>query len=581
MSQQGETERQATPHRTEEITGAELLVRTLVRLGVADAFNIVGLGLFPLAEALYAHRDRIRYVTALNETNLALMATGYARAAGSAAFVNVYHASGTALGMMGVTTAWAEQVPLVYTTTSSSRALSGRDQYAAVPRAATEMSGQFVKWSVEVPSAARIPELLARAFQIATTPPYGPVHLSFPMDVWLETADDTSDAVGTLELFGAPAAAPAAIDRLEEILRESRSPLLVAGGEVARYAGVEALVSLAESTGAAVSSEDKISDPGFPTTHPQFIGKLGANRDAVSQADAIVLLGVELTESGLTAPIDFGEATTVTVSADPLALTRQLRPDVAVLGAPRPTLEALAERFLRHPLPADALQRRIEAATALHRRRELRSDALRAIRFDADELAISRIITEIDDAMPEGTILVNHCASGEPFVEELLPVDETGDYFGISSKASAQGWGGPAAIGIQLARPTQRVVALLGDGGFMFSSTAIHAAAQQRLPVVFVILDNGGWRDIGALARVARSPLADAEQEFGWEFDPPIDHAAFARSLGLDAHTARTAQELRHALAEAFASDRPSLIAVRNAPEDADEFSRVFTQREG
>ncbi|MGO2097145.1 MAG: thiamine pyrophosphate-binding protein, partial [Candidatus Microbacterium stercoravium] len=147
------------------VSGAEHLVRTLERLGVDHAFNIVGLGLFPLAEALYGHRDRIRYVSALNETNLALIANGYARAQRSAAFVNVYHASGTALGMMAVTTAWAEQVPLVYTTTTSSRDLAGRDQYAAVPRAVTEMSAQFVKWSCEVPNAVRIPEILARAFQ--------------------------------------------------------------------------------------------------------------------------------------------------------------------------------------------------------------------------------------------------------------------------------------------------------------------------------------------------------------------------------------------------------------------------------
>ncbi len=565
----------------DRITGAELLVRTLLRLGVEDVFNIVGLGLFPLAEALYAHRAELRYVTALNETNLALMANGYARAKGSAAFVNVYHASGTALGMMGVTTAWAEQVPLVYTTTTSSTALSGRDQYAAVPRAVTEMSGQFVKWSCEIGSVERIPELVARAFQIAGTPPYGPVHLAFPMDLWLQTTEDTSASVGALELFAGPTAEPAAVDRLEQLLRSARRPLLVAGGEVARYGGVDALVAVAEATGAAVASEDKISDLGFPTTHPQFIGKLSADRDALASSDVVVLCGVELTESGLSAPIAFDGQQTAVITVDPAALTRQLRPGISVLGMPRPTLLGLAERLTRRPLPAQTLQSRREAATALHERRARRSTAIRGIRFDAEELAIGRIVTELERAMPDGTILVNHCASGEPFVEELLPVTDTSTYYGISSKASAQGWGGPAAIGIQLAHPDRRVLALLGDGGFMFSSTAIHTAAQQRLPVVFVVLDNGGWRDIGALARVARSPLADAERAFGWEFDPEIDHAGFARSLGLAAFTAADPVQLREALAAAFSSDGPALIAVRTAKEDADEFSRVFTRTDG
>lgn len=566
----------------ETVNGAELLVRTLARLGVEDAFNVAGLGLLPLAEAFYRNRDSIRYISSLNETNLALIANGYARAKGSAAFVNVYHASGTALAMMGVTTAWAEQVPLVFTSTTSSRELSGRDQYAAVPRAVTEMSEQFVKWSCEVPSAERIPELLARAFQIANTPPYGPVHLAFPMDVWLERTADTSPQVVPAELLAAPVASPEAVKRLADLLRGAERPLIVAGGEVERYGAVQSLVALAEATGACVASEDKISDLGFPTTHEQFIGKLSANRKAVAEADLVVLIGVELTESGLTAPIEFGDATTVVLTPDPIALTRQIRPDAAILGMPAETLDAVRERLEVKPIGVRRRKARLAVATALHERREARSARIRTIRFDDDELAISRIATEVERAMPAGAIIVNHCASGEPFVEELVPISDPSTYFGISSKASAQGWGGPAAIGIQLARPDRRVVAMLGDGGFMFSSTAIYAAAQFDVPVVYVILNNGGWRDIGALAKVAGSPLVDAEAEFGWEFlDPGIDHTAFAQSLGLDASRVETAAELRAALERAFASARPTLIEVMNSREDAHEFSRLFTQSEG
>ncbi|GAA4840432.1 benzoylformate decarboxylase [Actinomycetospora corticicola] len=558
------------------INGAESLVRTLVRLGVKDAFNIVGLGLFPLAEAFYAHRDEVRYVSALNETNLGLIAAGYARANRSAAFVNVYHASGTGLGMMALTTAWADGVPMVFTTTTSSRALAGRDQYAAVPRAVTEMSGQYTKWSAEIPSADRIPELVERAFQIANTPPYGPVHLAFPMDVWLEQTEEVEQGRPT-EVLTDVVAAPAAVERVAELLRTSTHPVIVTGAEVARYGAVEATVALAEQLGATVLHEDKIADLGFPTTHPQFAGRLGAHRGVIDRADVVLLLGVELTESGLTRPVEFGDATTVVISPDPMLLTRQLRPDLAVLGAPRPTLEAVASAV--GTIPDEVRGPRAEAARGLHEARDARNERIRGIRFDAEELAIGRILTELEAAMPTGTIVVNHCASGEPFVEDLLPYPDTDTFFGISSKASAQGWGGPASIGIQLARPDRRVVALLGDGGFMFSSTAIYAAAQQDLPVVFVILNNGGWRDIGALATVAKSPLVDAEDVMGWTFgDPPIDHAAYAVSLGLEGRRVATPGELRAALDKAFADRRATLIEVVNSPEDAHEFSRVFTQ---
>jgi benzoylformate decarboxylase/acetolactate synthase-1/2/3 large subunit len=562
-----------------QVNGAELLVRTLVRLGVQDAFNIVGLGLFPLAEAFYRHRDEVRYISSLNETNLALVAEGYARANRSAAFVNVYHASGTGLGMMALTTAWAESVPLVFTSTTSSRKLAGRDQYAAVPRAVTEMSEQFTKWSCEIPSAERIPELVERAFQIANTPPFGPVHLAFPMDVWLEQTEDTGAGHRPTELladFGAP---PEAVTRLAGLLRDSSAPVIVAGSEVARYGAVAATVALAEALGATVLTEDKIADLGFPTVHPQFAGKLSAHRSLVGRADLVLMIGVELTESGLTRPVEFGDATTVVLSPDPMLLTRQLRPDLAVLGTPRATLEAVLRELGPTPVPADVHRSRLAAARELHDARDARNEEIRAIRFDEEPLAIGRIVTEITETMPPGTIVVNHCASGEPFLEDLIPVADTDTFFGISSKASAQGWGGPASIGIQLARPDRRVVAVLGDGGFHFSSTAIYAAAQFDVPVVFVVLNNGGWRDIGALAAVAKSPLVDAEALMGWTFDDPaIDHAGFAASLGLASSRVETPAQLREALEKAFASSAPTFIEVINSPEDAHEFSRVFTQ---
>ena len=137
--------------------GADLVVDSLVSLGQDVAFILPGFGIQPLAEAFDARRDEIRMVTALNETNLGLIANGYAQGSGKPAFASVYHSSGTALAMMALTTAWADQVPLVLTSTTTSRANAGRDGYAAVPRALTEMSQQYTKWSAEVNSAARIP----------------------------------------------------------------------------------------------------------------------------------------------------------------------------------------------------------------------------------------------------------------------------------------------------------------------------------------------------------------------------------------------------------------------------------------
>jgi benzoylformate decarboxylase/acetolactate synthase-1/2/3 large subunit len=116
------------------VRGGDLLVDTLIGLGVEDAFHIVGLGTYPLGDAFFRRRREIRYISHVNETNLALCAQGYARAKRAPACAVVYNSSGTALAMMAMTVAWADRAPLVLISSTNSRLTSGRDQYAAVPR---------------------------------------------------------------------------------------------------------------------------------------------------------------------------------------------------------------------------------------------------------------------------------------------------------------------------------------------------------------------------------------------------------------------------------------------------------------
>jgi len=165
-------------------TGADLVVDALIRMGAQKAFNIIGLGMLGLGRAFLDRRKEIDYISHLNETNLTMMAQGYARQTGKPTFSFVYHSSGTALAMMSVTTAWADNVPMVLVSTTSARMTSGRDQYAATPRSPVEMSTQYTKWSYDVTTAERIPEILARAWEIASTPPMGPVHISIPSDLF-------------------------------------------------------------------------------------------------------------------------------------------------------------------------------------------------------------------------------------------------------------------------------------------------------------------------------------------------------------------------------------------------------------
>lgn len=545
--------------------GADLVVDSLVSLGQDVAFILPGFGIQPLAEAFDARRDEIRMVTALNETNLGLIANGYAQGSGKPAFASVYHSSGTALAMMALTTAWADQVPLVLTSTTTSRANAGRDGYAAVPRALTEMSQQYTKWSAEVNSAARIPELLERAFAIAATPPMGPVHLAFPMDIYLEDVphDDVSHV---RERIPAPVVPDsAAIAEAVSHLRSARRPLIIAGGEVTRYGAADALLRFAERLGAGVVVEEFPSRLPFPTTHPLFLGNVSEYGDLAAY-DLVLACGAEFTEKRDRHALASPAQTLIQLSAGAAEILKQIRPDLILAGDLRLTLDSLRAKLDQEAVPAlpsaDVSKIRSDRAN--------RIDVLRRQGWDSSPLRAGRLIAELEEAT-RGCIIVNQAGTNAIYLDMFYPFPDPELYFGLSARGSAQGWAVPAGIGIQLADTERRVVVFVGDGGFMFSSTAIYTAAQRRLPMVFVVVDNRGWRDIAASSRSIAGRAHEREQEHGWTFDmPPIDHAAYVHSLGLTPYYASSPAEFRDALHSALDQTGPAVVIVDSDPADVD-----------
>jgi len=540
--------------------GADLFVDALIRLGVSDAFNVIGLGMYPLGDAFHRRRDEIRYISHVNETNLSLVAQGYARATRRPACAIVYYSSGTSLALIGLTVAWADRAPLVLVSTTGSRRTSGRDQYAAVPRSILELGAQYAKWSYEVPTADRIPEALARAFAIAAQPPMGPVHLAIPSDLWSEIVTGTLPR-NDFERTRTLAASTADDDGLRaaaELLANAQRPVLLLGSEVGQYAGAAAAaVGLAEGLGAPVVIDDQPAYLAFPTTHAQYVGKRGPQRALIAAADVVLSVGIEFTEIGIAgepAPLP-PAARVIALSVDPLLPTRQLWPDLALCGHPQASLARL-DALVRERIDAATLARNRAATAELRERRLQAAETVRAMPWDRPSVLRSALI---DVARREcgDWIVVDALTSAVTHFDALFEIDDPARYHGLSGKGSAQGWGAPSAIGVQIASPGKRVICLLGDGNLMFTSSSIYLAGAMRLPMIFVIVNNGGWAHIrGAMRNENYSD--DDLRAMGWLFD--VDYAALAQAFGLRTARATTVAELATLLAQARATDEPWLI---------------------
>jgi thiamine pyrophosphate-dependent acetolactate synthase large subunit-like protein len=555
-----------------KITGAEVIVRALIANGVTHVFNVPGFGIHPLIDAFKRSRKSFEYFSGPSETAVALMADGYGRATRRPAFVNVYHASGTALGMVGLTTAWADRSPMLFTTTTTSRRLARSDGYASVPEDITQATRQFTKWCWELASIERIPEAIARAVLIARTPPMGPVHLAFPLDLYTEEVDEEVIAKSILaqpdrfNVYTATAPDADGLARAADLLRTSERPLVVAGGEIAQHDAINELVAVAENTGAAVLGEPYVAYMGFPSQHPRFAGRYSANHPLVKRADTILLAGTELTGGSGAPLVPPTSARIIHLSTDLREFGKQVWADVGLSGHPKPSLRALAEAVSMAPSPPkrDAWNAEQRQQLGLFHAR-LAEERKRASATSAP-VGLPDLLDCITEVFGDDALIVDHSTTGTAYVLEMVPFRDPRNYFGISARASAQGWGGPASIGVQIGAPGRRVVALLGDGGFMFTSSNLYAAAQWKLPITFIVLANGGWHDVAYGAMKNRSWSEEDVRSFGWGADPPIDYAGFAHSLGLRGFTVEDSSQLHGVLRQARDGAGPTLVAVRSDP---------------
>ncbi|WP_370284945.1 thiamine pyrophosphate-binding protein [Pseudooceanicola nanhaiensis] len=566
-----EIERGRSPvrHAGAVYTGADLVIDTMVGLGADKVFNITGLGMLSLAHALLKRRNEIDYVSHLNETNLSMMAQGYARQTGKPTFCIVYHASGTALSMMSVTTAWADNIPLVLLSTTGSRTTSGRDQYAATPRSLTEMSTQFAKWNYDITTPERIPEILARAWEIASTPPMGPVHISIPSDLYdLELSGPLPrEDYDRLRRYSAPCAEEAGLSDAVALLREAKRPVLLCGSEVGRLRATDEMLALAEALGAPVISEQDPSFLGFPTSHAQYVGAPAANGPLLAEADVAFAIGYEFTEKGSPGepPMLPSSTRLVTLSADPMLLAKQLWPDLALLGHPKSSLRRMVELLTDKPVADAARAQRLESCAGQRSERTAAIAEADAVPGDQSPVPQKKLIREVYKQCGADWIIIQAGSTLGWHVEAMYDFEDPLNFHAVSGKGSAQGWGAPTAMGMQMGAPDRRVLALLGDGNLMFSATCIWGAAQHDLPVVFVVNNNQGWVCVpDAIDAVYDMTTEEQSRDaMAWTWGAaPIDFSGFARSLGLEAERVSTADEFSACLERARASKRPWLIEV-------------------
>lgn len=531
------------------MTGAGLLVEALRREGVSHVFGLPGTTIMHLIDALYG--SPIRYVSVRHEQVAAFMADGYARASGSAGVCMASRGPGAANLTIGVHNAHAESVPMLVLLGQVADDIYYRDAFEEMDL--VRFFEPVTKRAFEVHDTRRIPELAQRAMRVAESGRPGPVLLSLPLDV--QTAS-CADAPAFPRLRPAPPAPDdAAAAAAAALLAGARRPVIIAGGGVRGFD--PGLVSLASRLKIPVVTS-WLRKNVFPNDSPLFCGSLGygaveVTDSLVRDADVILALGCRFSEFATRRwTLLSGESALIQVDIDPEVLGRVYVPAIGICADAGLTTTALLAA-----LGADA-----DSNTDAVAARQARATAARAAYLAQTQLpepvarqgtvSSAAIIRALRAILDQATILVQDAPGLGTWIHRYLDFVHQDTFY--AAAGGSMGWGLPAAMGVQLARPHARVVSVSGDGSFWMVAQDLETAVRERLPVVNVINNNfafGNTRD--------RQRTAHGGRYHGVFYGNP-DFAAFARLLGAHGERVERDEDLVPAIRRALDSGLPAVI---------------------
>jgi benzoylformate decarboxylase len=483
-----------------------------------------------------------RYVLGLQEAVVVGMADGYAQATRNASFVNLHSAAGVGNAMGNIFTAHKNRTPMVITAGQQARSILPFDPFLASPHA-TELPKPYVKWSVQPARAQDVPLAIARAYYIAMMPPCGPVLVSVPVDDWDQPADYVAErVVGTR--VGAD---PFVLDQIGAALDSSQRPAFVVGAAVDRDGAWDAVVKLAEMHNARVWAAPLAGRCSFPEDHRLFAGFLPAAREKIvgllEGHDLVFAIGAPAFTyhvEGAGPHLPTGAVLCQVIDDPDTAAWTPV--GIAAVGSVGLAIKELLARPAppaRPMPPARIAPPRVEPS---------------------EPLSAAYVLQTLADVRDVGDIGVEEAPSARSAMQEYLPITRSEGFYTMDS--GGLGYGMPAAVGVALAKPGTRVIALIGDGSSMYSIQALWSAAQLKLPITFLILNNRRYAALQEFAPVFGFATADVVQ--GTEL-PDIDFVGLARSMGCDALRVTSAKTLHDTLRKALGSSLPAVVEIEIA----------------
>ena len=543
------------------ITGRSAFLSLLKDEGVTHLFGNPGTTELPIMHALSEHPD-LNYVLGLQESVVVAIAEGFSRASGRLSACNVHVAPGLGNAMGAIFNAKFAGTPMIITAGQQEQGHGLTEPLLYDPL--VPIATPLVKWAVEVSRLEDLPRIVRRAAKIALTPPMGPVFISLPGDI---LNDEGAIELGSrTRVDTASRPSDAALEKLAARLLQAKSPVIVSGHEVQTSDALQEAARFAEIIGAPVYQQTVPWGVHFLSEHPAFMGALSREqpqvRETLSHHDLLICLGADVLRMSVWSevePLPDGMPIVQLGLRDwemgknyptELAIRSDVKETLAVLN---PLLEARggADQAAK----AEVMLAAIGAGNWSMQREAARHAALAAA--EAEPIDPNFLMMRAVESMPTNAVVVDEGIVSSRALLRHFPLRDRNCFYGLAS--GGIGWGIAAAVGVSIAHPDRPVLAVIGDGSAMYSIQALWSAAHLKLPITYLIANNGGYR----ILKQRLLAFHGNENFIGMDFqDPPIDFVGLAQSLGVPARRVTDPSDVGPAIAEAMASGGPNLLDV-------------------
>jgi len=551
------------PQGKVRMSAAAALCKILEWRGVERVFGVPGASILPVYDAIRESHQIKSYVVR-HEQTAAFAADAQYRASAQVGVCLATSGPGATNLVTGLYTAWFDSIPLIALTGQVVSAAIGSSAFQEAP--ITAIATPITKKAFLPRTAEEIPLLVNRAFNIAASGKMGPVLLDLPLDLQKATVEVDFSALASdqegLEVL--PRASDQEVERAARMILEAKRPVIIAGGGVVLAEACSLLREFAEALSIPVVTS-LMGKGSIPADHPLYAGGVGTmcnsplGNKTLLDSDLIINLGGRFGDRH-TGKVDtyVRDAKVIHVNIDPREIGKAVPADLGVVSDVKYFLQRILE-FL-----SQEERRRIRSGE--ERIHQLALDRVRlARRTDFDQVPIKpqRAIKELREFLDRGAIVTHDIGISQIWSAQLFDAYEPRTYL-VTGGAGPMGWGLGAAIAAKLARPDRQCVNLVGDGSLCMSLQDLATAAMFEVPIVVFVLNNsllGLIRQQQNLFYGERHISTFIGYPHG-DHDRGVDFVKVAEGMGLGGERVERPDQIKPALARAFASGRPYLVEV-------------------